>query len=328
MDICDRRELKNAAGRDLSEAACDPKRLVLIHTGAALALSLILMLLDYVLGLRVENTGGLGGVGTRSVLTTVRTVLQIGRLVALPAWEVGWLYVSLRLSRRQNAAAGDLAEGFRRFFPVLRLKLLKWVLYGALCLAACYLGTCLFPITPWAKPLLETAMTGSDPEAMMEAMLAQSQSITLPLMLICGALALLFAAPTFYRFRMAEYVLLDQEKPGAFSAMSRSRRMTRGSVGKLLGLDLSFWWFYLLEMLVAALSYGDMLLAALGVNLPWPAEVSYFVFYLLYALGCLLLYRSCKCQVSVTYAKAYEALSQPREPLPDPEPKRQPWDYQ
>lgn len=325
MDICDRRELKNAAGRDLSEARCDPKKLVLVHTGAALALSLILLAADYVLNLRIGNTGGLSGVGARSVLTTLRTVLQIAGYVILPVWELGWLYVTLRLSRRQDAAVGDLAEGFRRFFPVLRLTLLKWVLFGALSIAACYLGGLLFLATPWAEPLLEAAMSVSDPEALAEAIMPQIQSTILPMTGICGALMLLFAAPMFYRFRMAEYVLLDQEKPGAFAAMAQSRRMIRGNAWKLVRLDLSFWWFYLLEVLVAALSWGDLLLAAMDVTLPWPAEASCFVFFALYAVCSLLLYGSCKPQVGVTYAKAYEALSQPREPLPEPEPKNQPW---
>ena len=49
MDIHDRRSLKNAAADTLQSAAIDPKKQVLLHTGAVLILSLLLTITDYLL---------------------------------------------------------------------------------------------------------------------------------------------------------------------------------------------------------------------------------------------------------------------------------------
>ena len=86
----------------LADASFSPQRLVLIHTAAALGLSLILNILHYVLQQGIAGTGGLSGIGTRTVLEFIQTVLQIVNLVVLPFWNIGYLYTTLLLSRRQN----------------------------------------------------------------------------------------------------------------------------------------------------------------------------------------------------------------------------------
>ena len=60
----------------------------------------------------------------------------------------------------------------------------------------------------------------------------------------------------------------------------------------LFRLDLSFWWYYLAQFLLTALCYGDVILQAMNVSLPFNADVAFFVFYIAallaqFALFCL-----------------------------------------
>ncbi|MBQ4551821.1 MAG: hypothetical protein IJA59_02615 [Clostridia bacterium] len=54
MALFDRRAVKAAAGDSLAKAQKDPKRPILIHTGATLLLAIVLTVIDYLLD-RVEG---------------------------------------------------------------------------------------------------------------------------------------------------------------------------------------------------------------------------------------------------------------------------------
>ena len=95
---------------------------------------------------------------------------------------------------------------------------------------------------------------------------------------------------------------------------------------KLFKLDLSFWWFYALELLLAAVSMGDMILMAAGVVLPVPAEAAYWGCQLLAAAGQLGLYYLARPKLEVAYALCYESFSVPEEPKPR-KPVAHPWQY-
>ena len=77
---------KNRARDTLNNAACDTQKLTLLHTGAALAVSLVLTLLNLLLNRQIDTTGGLAGIGTRSVLELLQSVLSLGSSIAIPFW--------------------------------------------------------------------------------------------------------------------------------------------------------------------------------------------------------------------------------------------------
>ena len=76
MEQLNSRKLKNSAAASIEKAGFDPRKLVLFHTAVALALSLVALAIDFALELQIGNTGGLSGVGMRSVLETVQAVLN------------------------------------------------------------------------------------------------------------------------------------------------------------------------------------------------------------------------------------------------------------
>lgn len=302
---------RTSAGQSL-ERADRPGRVVLIHTGAVLLISLLLTLADYLLDQQIGTTGGLSGMGTRSVLTTVQSLLRLVQIIVLPFWQIGYTYYTLRLARHQEAGPADLLQGFRRFGPVLRLKLLTAGMTVLLAIVCAYASSILFMMTPWAAPMMtemETLMAGNmDEAALVEAITAMTADITVPVMIIFSLCFLAGGVFLFFGFRLAELWLMDHPNDGALAALRSSRYLMRGNWKGMLRIDLSFWWFYLLEFLVSVLCYGDVLLDLLGVEMTMDAFGSYFLFFVLYLCAQLALYWWKRNEVSVTYAHAYVSL--------------------
>lgn len=335
MDILDSKTLKQTAQARLAAASYDHRKLMLLHTGAALAVSFLITLLNFILTRQIDTTSGLSGLQTRAVLETVQTVLQYGGSLAMPFWEIGILFTALRWARTEPAAPASLFEGFRRFGPVLRWMLLKMIAGFAIAIACAYISSGIYMMTPFAQPLmeillpmLESTTLLSQELVMDEATLAAVTEAMTPVLIIFGILFCIVCIPLLYRLRMSGFVLMDEERPGALQSILKSWKMTRGNVLKLVRLDLHFWWFYGLQVLIAVISYADALLPAMGISLPVSKDLTFFGFYLISMLCQLALYWYAASHVQTTYALAYEALLQkPEVPTVQPIPTNQPWDY-
>lgn len=312
MHIRDRRELKQKAAAALVAAPGNYKHLISIHIGVTLAVSFVLSVLQFVLEEMIGSTGGLGGVGTRALLETAQSALQLIQTVALPFWQFGWLCTVMAVTRQENTSFDTLLTGFRRFGPYLRLMLLQLAIYFALGMAGSYIATAIFMLTPWAAPMMDLYTQLATENLTTDALYAAMEGIMadslLPLMLIFAGVFFLLAAPTFYRLRFAPYCLADDPEGKAFAAAKKSLAITRRNAFAIFRLDLSFWWFYALELLITVIAYLDLLLDAAGTPLPGPSWLGYFGTLAVYAVVQWLLYRWRKPYLDATYVKAYESL--------------------
>lgn len=314
--ISDRRIWKDSAARSLQSASQDPKKWILIHTGVVLVAALIMMVVDYLLEQGIGDTGGLGGIGVRSVLTTAQSVMHYAQVLLLPFWQMGYTFCCLQLARGNEVRPRSLTEGFRRFGPVLRLMLLQWALYMAIAMICVYISSFIFTMLPFSASMmeaLEAAMTTG--ELTEEALMQIMEDAYVPILITFSVVFIPVVLPFFYKYRMAAYCLLDDPKMGALAALRESSRMMRGNRLTLAKLDVSFWWFYLLDILVSAISYGDLLLPLVGVRLPWPEDANYFLFFIPYALCQLALYWWRRNEVEVTYAHVYLSWQEPPQAL-------------
>lgn len=304
--------LRTSAGESLRQAP-NPGRVILLHTGAMLLLSLLLTVADFLLNQQISATGGLSGMGLRSVLTTIQSLLRLIQLIILPFWQMGYTYYTLNVARRQTAGLPDLLEGFRRWAPVLRLKMLilgLGVLLAILCIQATNI---LFVMTPWTAPLMTLLSDGSmTEEAFTEALLTIGQEIMIPWLVIFGICFLAGFLFLFFKFRLAELWLMDHPSDGALVALRNSSILMRGNCKAMFKIDLHFWWFYLLELVVTALCYGDVFLSSLGMEMTTDAFGHYLIFFCLYIWAQMSLYWWKRNEVCVTYAHAYLEL------CPDP----------
>ena len=277
MNIRQTKTLKLTA-RELLSRAPQLRQILLVYCGIVLASCLVTTGLGQGLGSLISRSGGLGNLGTRSMLSTFQTLLPIAHTLVLLVLDLGLLAAMLRISRGQFTSPQTLRTGLARFFPMLRLTLLQIPIYLALGIAAAYAGTMIFCLTPLFDPVVEAMMpilsAGGEPEQVLnalmsdEAVLMRSLQALIPMYALVAALLLGLMIPVSYRLGMAKLVILEDPQAGAFRALSESFRMTRRNCMAFFKLDLSFWWFYLLNLLVSVLPLAESFLP-LSESMDW-----------------------------------------------------------
>lgn len=333
MNLEDRKGLKNRARRALSVCDYSPRRLVMLYAGAIAAVTLICALITLALQSRIDNTSGLGSLTLRTNLETFSSIAGAIPGMLTIFWNVGFAWTMLRIARGETVEPGNLGEGFRRFWPVVRLALFQLLLCAGVMMLAFYAAAFLFMMTPLSdeavRLLMPLAQSGTgdlatlDPAAQAALTRAVMPMILLWLLLALGGVLLVVTYP----LRFATFALLDDTGAGALAAMRTSRYLLRYHKGSLLKLDLSFWWYYAAQILVALLCNLDMLLTAAGVALPVSPTAAWILSYGLSLAAQFTLYTAAKNQVDGTYVQFYEALRHPPEEEPCPAPVRQPWTY-
>lgn len=313
MDIRNRRALKAAASEALHSAP-NQKRLVFIWAAAGTVLPLLVSVLSYLLEHQIADTGGLSGIGLRSILSTVQSVLSFSTSVLIPFWTFGYMAVTLRFARKEPTTDASLLEGFRRFRPLFRLILLEIIIYAVICFLCVQLVSTVLSFTPLAVPAY--AILESNQEMLLTGVVDESvvQALTeamMPIFLIGGIACVIALIPVSYLLRLAPLCIMDTPSCRARQAIRMSLGMMRRNCLSLFCLDLSFWWFYLIKLLVSALCYGDVFLPLIGIALPFSYEVSFFTFYIVSLLVQFALLYIANNKVQTTYALFYDALRTP-----------------
>lgn len=323
MNIRSRKELRRAAADALSAAPGSPKMVVLVYGGITCGLTLLSAFVSYMLANEIANTGGLANMGLRSVLSTIDTILPLVQTVVVLCLELGYYAASLNMLRSRRSEPRTLLAGFLRWGPLLRTYLLQGLIYFAVAFASLYISYGIFLMLPISEPFFEvmepvlanmSALDTTIP-AFDEATMAAAMEAMMPMMWMFAGIFCIAVIPVMYRYRMVLFCLADSDRPGALSAMHQSRMMMRRNRFALFKLDLSFWWYYLLQALITVIAYGDVLLPRVGIHLPMSDDVGYFLFYALSLAAQIVLYWFFLNRIQVTYAAAYDALRpQPQEP--------------
>jgi len=314
----------------------DSRQMAIFHTGVAAAAALVLTALQYLLAEEIGKTSGLSGMGTRSVLETVQTVLQWANMVLTPFWSLGFLYAALRWARDSHASRSDLLTGFHRWGPCLGLMLNRAVLTICVLVLCTNISSMIYMMTPASEKIAELAMeSGADMEKMAEILgtmsAAQMEELLwsmAPLIVIWAVASAAILLPLLYRFRMAEFVILDEPRARGLSAMLISGALLRRRCWQLFRLDLHFWWYYVLKALCLLICYADLLLAAFGISLPIGEDAAYLLTFGLYLIALFAVEVSFRPQVDTAYAVTYEGLKAmgPQQKKPVEQPERMPWD--
>lgn len=318
MNIRNISSLKETAAQRLDQAG-QSKRIAAIYAGITVGASALVTLANYVLDLRIDQSGGLSNMGIRSILSTVSTMLPMILSVVLMCLDVGYLGGMLRISRGRYASPNCLRTGFERFWTLLRYSILQGCIFFFLMVLSVYAAVQIFLLTPLSEPAMELLIPLAQEGTIDMAALAESpvyaelMSAVLPAVILSGIMCMALIIPVAYQYRMTYYVILDKPGMGAMAAMRESKKMMRRNRFNLFRMDLSFWWYHGLCFLASCICYGDSLLPMIGVELPFSADVSYFIFYFLFLAAEFAIYFYLRNRVEVTYALAYEAIK-PEEP--------------
>ena len=314
MDLRNIREMKQFAAQRLEEAR-GSRRIVMIYAALSLGLTALVTVVNHVLGMQMDNFGGLSNLSKRTMLSTIQSMLPLAQAAIAMCLEVGFVAAMLRIARGMYSSPQTLRLGFDRFWVLLRCSVFKGIILTGAMFVSMYAGILIYLWTPFAEPVREilspiiSQVSMLDPSVIIDdATYAQLMQAMVPCFAFCGILMLLLAGPIFYSFRMANYVIIDRPALGALAALRESKKMMRGNRLKLLKLDVSFWWFYLAGVAAMAVCYGDVLLPMLGVELPVSDTVAYFGFYGLYLAVSFAIQYYLRGGVEVTYALAYDAV--------------------
>lgn len=306
MSIPSAKYLKKKASNRL-QSGNDPKKVVLIYAGIVALSSLVVTVVQDLLDGQISQTGGIQNIGTRSMLTTADTVLTIAQLLLVMCLTLGYTGSMLRIARGQYASPNSLKAGGERIWVLLRTRLLQMLIMTAAAFALCFLVINVCLLTPLSNRVIAVMGTVSAEELLSNGLaLIALYSAMLPIMLIY----LVALVPLLWYFsctyRMVDYLLIDRPQLGAFGVLRESRRMMQGNMKMMLRVDLSFWWYYLLQALVSVLVYLNMVLALFAIGLP--PEVLYWGTVVLYLAADFALRYFFSNKVAVTYALFYDSL--------------------
>ena len=96
-----------ASAPERVRSAPQEKRIVSIYAGITVGVALLVTAVNYVLGLQIDQMGGLSNMGLRSILTTVQSILPMVQSVALMVLELGYISAMLRISRANVKSVDD-----------------------------------------------------------------------------------------------------------------------------------------------------------------------------------------------------------------------------
>ncbi len=279
-------QLKKNAQSRMAQAGNLPRKLTFISVG----ISLVAAVAAGLVGMAVngyQGGEGLSGMGAATLLQAVEQSLNILIQLVSPFWAVGLVAALFAIANGQEASEKTLLQGFRRFWPFLRLYLLKALLIFALAIALYFPAVMLYSLTPWGMAF-QTMIT-QNPDVFNDIQTAQQLLDAIwPMLVVYGVVLLAVLVPLLYRLRFAQYYLIAGWK-GAMLALVCSFRQTKGHVKDLLKLDLSFWWYYVAGVVLLGVCYLDILLGLFGIQLPMDTKTVYWVCYGAYALGHLAL---------------------------------------
>ena len=277
----DPRNAKETARELLEQASHDPKKSALLYAGASVIFSLLCAAVSYFLGVAADNAGGLSGLAMRSLLQSAQSVISMASTVILLLWQFGLVSAALSYSRSENVDHHNLLDGFRMWGPILRMSLLVLIVVIGVFMACSYISTFLFMLSPVSNTLYEKmgALENAGQEIVVDdQLIIQMLPYMWGLMIIFVLLLIIIGLPVFYRYRLCEFAIMDGAA-GARAAIRESKRLSINHRMGMFKLDLSFWWFYLLQGLVASVAYVDMILPLTGITLPIPAEGIFWITY-------------------------------------------------
>ena len=314
MNLRNLREIREFAARRVKESPSQ-RQIVAVYAALALGLTALVTVANYILGVQIDNFGGLSNLSKRTTLSTIQSMLPLAQSAVAMCLDVGYIAAMLRIARGMYSSPQTLRLGFDRFWVLLRCSIFKGLLLVGVVFVSMYAGITLFLWTPFAEsaeeillPLVSQMSVLDTSFVIDDATYAQLMQAMIPCFIICGIMILILGGPMFYGFRMVNYVIIEKPGMSALAAMRASKMMMRGNRLQLLKLDLSFWWYYLATAAVMAVCYGDVLLPMLGVTLPVSETVAFFGFYVLYLAASFVLLYFLRNRVEVAYALAYDAV--------------------
>ena len=312
-------QIRQEAAQRLREDGNNFSKLVLVNAAVTTAVSLLVILLSSFQYIRSD--GGLSTMDTQILLSTVLTLLQLVSIIAAPFWDAGLVFCSLQQARGQRSTPKMLAEGFLRWGPITVSLLVRWLIYSIISTVCAFAGILFLTILPFPSSVItDMIMNANFIEANQDVQIFLGIYLLLYFASLCALLV-----PRLYLHRQTVYRIMDDDFCGGARAVDHSCILMKGNRGKLLLLDMSFWWFYILDIGISVLAIVDLLLDAANISLPLSAETASFIFPIAALLARFVLYWLAKPKLMLSYALFYRNAYEESLKKPEPsQPKQMP----
>lgn len=314
MNLRNTREINRIAAERVQQSPSQ-RKIVMIYAGLALGLTALVTVLNYILGLQIDNFGGLSNLGKKSMLSTLQSMLPFVQSLLSMCLNLGYVAAMLRIARGMYTSPQTLRLGFDRFWLLMRCSVFQGLILSAVVFVCLYFGVMLFMVTPFSRNAVEIVTPLLSQTSMLNSSIVIDDTTygllmeaLIPAFVFCGILFLVLGVPVIYNYRMVDYIIIDKPGTGALAALRESKMMMRGNRMALLKLDVSLWWYYLASGIATVICYGDVLLPILGVELPVSETAAYFVFYALYLLATFGVHVFLRNRVEAAYALVYDAV--------------------
>lgn len=306
MNSLTAKELKSITRQRLAAAQYPPRKLTFLYSGITLGLSFLSVVLSWVTGLMMDSTGGLSGLGTRAILDTVSMVFSIAVQIITPLLAMGFTHCCIRIVRQNDLRPKHLTMGPRRWAVILRHGLLVGAIFLVLAYLALQIASIAFMFSSNWEHAMELMYGLMDDPAFMEGTVPMSTMtemirVFMPVYIISAVLILVTFIPVSYRLRLSTYRILEEAPVGAARAVLESNKLMKKHCVSLFKLDLSFWWFYVLQAIPGLALYGIPLLIPLSDG--W-----YVALCGVYSLAILVLQYYFFAYVQTTYAMFYQHM--------------------
>ena len=302
----------------------------LISMAVVVGYNILTLILEIIVSKAMVGTGGLAGMQTRAILETVLYLVPLLGAVLLPIWQIGVVRIAISANRRRQIAPKELLKGFARLGPILLSSLILGFALMAVIMTCVNIASVIFSFSPLGNDatMFIASYMGEEMDyaALMEKIpMDQLLAKLAPAYILAAVIGIPAVYFVWCKFRMTNYVLLDDEKTGVIKSILKSVAMSARQFWAFLVLDLGFWWYYLLMALVTAAGFADLILPALGVKAD-PEVLRYAGLAVNYLLSLLVAWLL-QPRVELTYAAAYDALNRQleaevtrmKETFPDPE---------
>lgn len=262
MVIQNYKDIKSRAKKTLSYTPWDVKKLALVFALVSWCAVPLLSGVDALLLKVAESGQGLSGLGLNSMASTISTLINWAWVIFNMFWAPGILYCGLMLLREQDPWPKGLFRGFKKWGSFVKLTVLLFAFYFALIMVISPVVSIIS--LPFMGDYLDILAAMPETEADMIAYMEtipmdQLVKSMLPMLILTFIIMLAIMIPLSYRFRMVQLILLDEDHLGVREAIRFSFALTKGSCKQLFLMDLSFWWYYLLQFAVSMLPLAALL---------------------------------------------------------------------
>lgn len=303
--------LKDKAAALVRQAGQAPFRLVLLHSGVVAAASVLLTGISWLLA-QVAPAGGIGNLDTHIALMTLQAVLYLAVLLLLPFWRAGLVHGFSELCRGQQPSLSSMTAGLRNYRPLLSSLAFRTALYA-------------LPVLPCGYFCYSMAASAGEFRSLYPEVPGEMLNAILISYGVFYAIALTpLLLMMLYRYRMSDWLIMENPERTGMESLRMSLTLSKGNKRRLLRLDLSYWWYYVAEGCLLAMSLAGLLPERFG-SVRW-------ILPLAAALLRLVLQLCCKSKMMTVYALFYQQAPQmeppqAKAPKTPQAPGKVPWKY-